>query len=124
MIFKPEDFYSRTWIQEYIGSPVSGKVVSCLDAADIANKLFQEWLEKQPVVYSFYTGAIDNVWTEEQSTLDSHKARLVCIEPIQKKCEKHEPIELAKISDAALGLGWKCVCKHCGVELVAEWRAK
>ena len=112
MIFKPEHFNVLNWTQKYFGQSVSGKVVSCLDAADIANKLFQEWLEKQPMVYEATTYA--GMWLHDRPVTETNKARLVMIEPIQKKCEKHEP-RLDELMH---------VCRHCGVELVAEWRAK
>ena len=76
MIFKPEDFYSKTGIQEYINSPVTGKIVLCADAADIANKLFREWLEKQPKVFTKDKNNMDDVWTQECFNVDTYQALL------------------------------------------------
>ena len=43
------------------------------------------------------------------------------ITPIEKVCEKHEPIAEDWIVRDRV---WSGTCEHCGVELIAEWRVK
>ena len=122
MIFKPEDFFTD-----------SDGILYSHAAATRANKLFQEWLEKQKRVYGF--NAEGAPWLETPHRERGLRGYIVCIEPIQKKCEKHEPvIELRNgvtsgtITPGKVGYSFfekdKWFCSKCGVELVAEWRAK
>lgn len=135
IVFKPEDFAEDQPYVDYKSHR----------SAKIANKLFQEWLEKQPVIMGEKiksTGAF--IWTDPQHTFPAepyyvlgatHQAHLVQIEPVQKKCEKHEPVtELRNgvtsgtITPGKFGYSFfekdKWFCSKCNVELVAEWRAK
>jgi len=59
-------------------------------------------------------------WTETQSRLDTHKARLFGIEEIKKDC-KHEPVEYQKhFGDSDIYYQ----CRKCYVELIATWSEK
>jgi hypothetical protein len=117
--FKPEDFFSRTLIQEYIGSHVTGKLVNCEDAAIFANEKLNALIESWPVVYAYMGPARrpGGMWIiDGQQDADStHKARLAFIEPIVKEPCKHEPIESVMIGH---------ICMHCGVKLQATWTEK
>lgn len=72
--FKPEDF-----------DPAN--TVFCYDpekAAELAQAVYDKWLESQPVVHSHKN---DSVWFQFPVSEEAHfKARLVAIEPI-KKCQ-------------------------------------
>lgn len=106
-IFKPEDFNHEQF------------------TSDTANRIFELWLEKQQVVYSHYGRGFDsNKWRifdlgrdHEKAT---HKARLVCIEPIAKECEHKDVSHQFK--------EWKyteTICHGCGKKLVpASWRVE
>ena len=112
MIFKPTDFSDCYKWNDNFGSPVDA-------IAHQANKLFNEWLDKQPVVYGY-----DEVgWGDERLDNDTHRARLVCIEPI---VQEHEcwPVEVNTFEKATLGYGWTTQCKICGAELRATWSKK
>ncbi len=61
------------------------------EAAKICQRIFEEWLEDQPVVYGRKeTGSTDGLcgFAELRYSYDTHKARLVCVEPIKpEECE-------------------------------------
>ena len=63
-------------------------------AAVIAQDIFDRWLESQIVVYGCIPPAEEmRFWNEKQISKDTHKARLVVIEPIEKvKCEHTQGI--------------------------------
>lgn len=47
-------------------------------------RLFDEWLESQPVIYSQVLETGNNSWSQKEwPRYDTHKARLVCIEEIK-----------------------------------------
>lgn len=118
------------------------KLALCYDvnqvAADIAQAKFDEWfkqIENAPVVYGICEDL--NIprlagleWAFLQSPKDTHTARLVDIQEIKKKCEKHE----ASYSETRTSMSVdeydnkyshvRSVCINCGCELVAEWREK
>lgn len=83
------------------------------DIVEIANDIFQKWLDDAPTVYASEKTKIEWGWTEHKAASDTRSAKLVCIEEIKKDC-KHEPLEEVKHT----------VCKHCGVHLDAEWKVK
>lgn len=82
--FKQEDFLNvyGSGTREYI--------------VNRANDIFQEWLAKQTVIYGkeikleektnliFYYNK--SGWRDECNEPSTHKARLVCITPIEHKC--------------------------------------
>lgn len=73
------------------------------DASRTAQKAFDEWLEKQTVVYARQ----DRYgWTTEESPLDTHKAYLVCIEDIEECEHKNIKYYLSLIQ-----------CKDCNKQL-------
>ena len=104
MIYKPSDFWDVR--EEDNGQGGSNPVYK--DISDISNKLFNEWLDKQPVVYR----AGDDVnlsWWPKEFGHDTHRARLVCIEPI---VTEHE---------CAPEFISRPVCKICGTHLKMKW---
>ena len=74
-------------------------------AAEKAQRIFDEWLENQDVVYGKPTTFFKSYVNPE----DTHKARLVCFEEI-KKCE-HENVFIKFTSDDAI------VCRDCNKQL-------
>jgi hypothetical protein len=110
-LFKPEDFDivkgvdALNWTQK---------------ASDRANQILGHEMKKWPRVYFSYEGpnSLGIVDTDLVEDCDTHTALLAFIEPI--KCEKHEP----KVMSNEDGYNQRYICKHCGVELVAEWKAK
>lgn len=116
LIFKPEMFMLVT--RESTDSERSAKE---------ANEIFKKWLEKQPVVYKNMESL--QGWAPRTlgiSVSDTHTARLVCIEPIRQPCVKHEP--QCRVKPHGLAPYYELIehqkCKHCGVELVANWHPK
>lgn len=82
MIFKSEDFYLT-----YAGTDRKKTLHTYEEAAEIANKKLNEWLDKSPTVYTskilkdskfeqLTWGTFDPQW-------DTHRAKLVCIEKIK-----------------------------------------
>lgn len=101
----------------------------CESCAPKLNKLIESW----PVVYDGNSGlslSPGGAWSVVKHDEKDHiaissnfinskrKARLAFIEEIKKEPCKHEPII------GALGIyeTMQPVCKHCGVDLQAEWR--
>lgn len=80
--FKPEDFeYNAKDLGE------EGKYLRVGYAVNIAQRIFNNWLSEQPVVYGPHMG---NKWDRNLvKDRDAMQARLVCIEEV-KKCE-HPP---------------------------------
>lgn len=113
--FKPEDFqgtyghYQKELHEEY---------------CRIANKKLNELIESWPVVYGYgETPMASSLWNmngpERERGPHTHKARLAFIEKLIKEPCKHEP-DFQK----TFGTDGSCYCKHCGVELIPEWKAK
>lgn len=111
--FKPKDFKSK----------LQGKEINWDTAwreiADIANEKFQKLIDSWPEVYA-HTQDMDVklcLFGQLQNpNMRTHKARLAFIEELPKEPCKHEPDGSPSYANT------KC-CK-CGVELVAEWKAK
>lgn len=105
LIFKPEMF-------EEVYAATSASTIKRdtdkYESAKSAQKAFDEWLEKQVVVYSGWHKterghSTTDTWktTYWDNKLSTHKAYLVCIEEI-KECE-HEPADYR-------GHGiWQCI---------------
>lgn len=122
MIFKPEDFILsyNCHLDKHDKSEI----------AVLANAALKEWLDAAPLVYG--VAAADGQvlsFMKQKGPAFTHQARLVCIEEIVKAPCKHAPLDVA----VQIGPYTKSVtfdyssdskCKHCGVELVAEWREK
>lgn len=106
--FKSSDFTRDNWTAKFSD-----------EMAKYAQHKFDEWFKSEilgaPVVYGYTDHGNYKVWTNEIHVNDTHKGRLIMIEPIKPKCEKHEP----HLHDQS---PIKNTCKHCGVELVAEWK--
>jgi len=99
-----------------------------------ANEKIQMLIESSPVVYGskFISNDgsafdIGSVWNITKLSDKTHSARLMFIEEIKKDC-KHEPGgKLSKGSLEHVNRGGsvndlKTFCKHCGIELINEWR--
>lgn len=116
MKFKPEDFYTSENIQ---------KTTAGL-AARVANRKLEEWLSQAPVVYGGPTLA--NIYSIQQSKINTFKAKLVCIEELPKEPCKHEPVKRISPFMYRNETSGPCTyepnCRKCGIELVAEWKAK
>ena len=57
------------------------------EIANLANAVFDAWLKEQPVVYSCPGHGLNHWHKQIDTHQDTHTARLVCIEPIEKKPE-------------------------------------
>ena len=101
MIFRPEHFFFNRQDNCH-PSPHT--------AAEISNKLFNEWVDKQPVVYGWQEkgGFLMSEWMSVPGA-DTHRARLCMIEPI---VTEHECVP-EFIS--------RPVCKICGTHLKMKW---
>lgn len=108
--FKPEDF---------IGADLTINPEET--SARQANAKLSAALEAAPRVYA---GISRTTWTDETWNSDKFTARLFNIEEIKKECEKHEPKYIESYTRNSDERLFDTVCKHCGVELIAEWRAK
>lgn len=98
-------------------------------AAYIANSKIEALIESSPVVFASKPDGKSELWSNnERKGHDTHRARLAFIEEIKKECPGHEPGgKLSKGSLEHVNRGGsvndlKTFCKHCGVELVPEWR--
>lgn len=103
-IFKPSDF---KWTAHGVA------------ITETANRILNEYIEKNGrVVYAFedYYGWSDDL---NKSPKITNTAILICIEPIKKKCEMHEP-DKTKFMDIDI---FSSTCKHCGIKLEpSEWK--
>lgn len=102
-------------------------------AAEIAQSIFDEWLKRATVVYGQAEGRGNPEqydWAKNQISSDTHKALLICIEPIKPKCEKHEPLFLGNemrydFNNQKFGVIFSTDCKHCGQQIEpAGWKEK
>ena len=106
-LFEPEDFDSITGFS------------SRKDIANLANAKLQQLIDASPVVYGEYIkDSYGWAMSESNGSGDTHKAVLFNIEELSKEPCKHEHSSVydehqRKYHDR---------CKHCGVELVAEWK--
>jgi hypothetical protein len=104
-IFKPEMFDDL-----YMGF----NVVTLTKIANMSNKILNDYLEANAVKVSGIRNhdvwVFDEMICKQAKPHDTHQALLICIEPIEKKCEVHEPKESGFHS-----------CKHCGVKLAQKW---
>lgn len=110
--FKPEDFKE----QSFAGT------TTIIQAAYDANKRLAEMLSSATVVYNNEKSPKYN-WSPTLIHDDTHKALLINIEPIVKEPCKHE--DFMEYPRGVVGVWPKYgKCNECGVELVAEWKAK
>lgn len=87
--FKESDFYTKSFIQEYIGSPISGKVISIKDACDYANEKLNKEMEKWPVVYKSIRWS--DCWYDKEMPKNTHTALLAFLEELKPQECQHEP---------------------------------
>ena len=112
MIFKPEDF-SRENVDAFNWQEKS---------AEQANAKLQKLIDEAPTVYGIPNQSFSHVEGSTQSNVtgqmekDTHKAKLMFIQELKKEGCKHDP----NLLNQKIG-GW--FCRHCGVELKAEWKA-
>lgn len=71
--FKLDDFYSKGFFQEYIGSAIDGKTIRCSAAAVCAQDKFDEWLKTQ---YKIECAKLDdgNWYASSGTKLKTHTA--------------------------------------------------
>ena len=106
-IFEPSDFDTYTQSGVYMG------YISPQEAATLANAKFNEWLLREGKIVYKQPGFSGHSWQENiyDASNRTHKAILVCIEPIEKpKCE-HENVHHLKDDVTS----W--VCEDCGEPL-------
>jgi hypothetical protein len=115
MKFTPEQFTERE----------PGNFLDYRDAHMVSEKaqaLHDAWLDAQPVVYGYEDPTEHDItdWnTGESSDSQTHRARLVCIEEIEKKPCKHEPD--IKEPNVASHVPSILRCKLCHVALKTKW---
>ncbi len=95
--FTPEMFYN---------SVPPNSVITAELMARVSQKLFDKWLSEQPIVFGNCAGA--RAWTYENDN-DTHTARLVCVEEIQKKECEHFATVMFPTGGGESYMG----CKHC-----------
>ncbi len=118
LVFQPMDFFD-----------LDENIAMYGDAAKLAQDKFDKWLSEQPVVFGikiqheYYAAQ-----TVHKEGFDTHQARLVDIQPIEKeKCEHEPDLILGVPRDAKFIMGKKLTiegepsCKHCGIKLRAVW---
>lgn len=85
------------------------------DIAEIANRILQEYVEKNGVKVLAYKD-FHGWWANQLSSpIETHSAILIQIEPIKKKCEHR--VDFVGNHEAEI---YKCY--KCGVKLKAEWK--
>lgn len=102
--------------------------LSVLSKNEIMNrvqKIFDEWLEKQPIVYGKKDLVADDgtlVWwsgIDDNPTI-THTARLVDVRPIEKKCE-HILVKSLYVNGHSHWIRY--ICQDCGIALKPTgWR--
>lgn len=126
-LFREDDFISlyKKIMKDGYNSYGAGEMwepsTSCNDIVDIANEIFQKWLDKAPTVYG-YIGTQASSWSSYKPDTFiqeniTHSAKLVCIEEIKKECVEHVP------EDGWFVMSYPSKCKHCGTYIKAKWEA-
>jgi hypothetical protein len=84
------------------------------EMVELAQAEFDKWLSEQQVVYGIKgtTG-----WDKIKNQVDTHKAYIVCIEPLEKKVCEHENIHLGRKPDGKSSY----LCADCGAILRPNW---
>lgn len=99
--------------------------LDCELASEVANQIFAKLIESWEVVYGSKIPATGLMqWDPQPSMGDTHQARLAFIEEIPKQPCKHLPDSKEGLIRGPGLMVFSAKCKHCGVELVADWRAK
>jgi len=111
MYFKPEMFEQvlsvkadQKWMMEYVAKTANLKLKEHLLSATIV------YCDKDELHFS----GVDEIGY-------THKGYLIGVEELPKEPCKHEP---KNRFDGPNTQDWTTVCCHCGVELVADWKAK
>lgn len=128
LVFVAKDFEDRV-LQKYLGSIIDGKIVNCVEAAEIANDKFAQWAAGLSPAYFF-----NKQWIQCSPGVTipnaEFSARLAFIQPIERvKCVEHEPttkntqqiFSKGPMIDALYGS--TVVCAKCGIKLVTRWEA-
>lgn len=69
------------------------------EAAEIANRIFRDWLSRQPVVAGFKDSEGWQMGQSPDDGLDTHRARLVCVEKLESDSADAIVAELAELDD-------------------------
>lgn len=90
------------------------------DIAQLVNDELDRIIEASPVVFGKFIKETYG-WSMSESTGlgDTHRGRLICIEELEKPECVHEHSAIYDEHQRK----YHDLCKHCGVELQAEWKA-
>lgn len=117
--FEPEDFH---------GIQIWSKATQhdCSAASRIAQKIYDEYVQSLPVVYGHCTTEGDSFsrhYVVDASVGATHQARLLNVEPIEKKECEHGPFWVGSLGFRFNGESSEIVasCHKCGVKLKAKW---
>ena len=104
-IFTPEDFDFNI---------VCGLALQIgpVDACNLANAKINKLIDSAPVVYA---PNIKAMWNSSKTSYDTHRARLMFIEEIEKEECKHRPRAIDERQSN---------CIYCNIELIAEWKPR
>lgn len=89
------------------------------DIAKLVNDELDRIIEAIPAVYGHIKSDGSLSFSTERSKMDTHKAVLFNIEELPKQPCKHEHSAIYDEHQRK----YHDLCKHCGVELQAEWKA-
>lgn len=118
--FEPKDFFSVINHGFTVGkNDPCGQYASISNVLTVVRWKFEEWfktnIESAPVVYS-NEGTLTDYWGQTKHKFNTHTARLIDIQEIKPKCEKH----IAKF-DRQQNIYF---CDSCGRELIVEFKEK
>lgn len=115
-LFKPEDF-EKSFLEYYTIRGIQ-KAITVDDAVRIAQNILNQALKHHAVEVFGYELSKDGThrnWGTERDDYDTHKALLICLEPI-KECEHKFVISiLENEGQVPHHTGYRC--NDCGVEL-------
>lgn len=128
LIFKPENFCSSGKLPTDYNSPMSrAEINGATHCARVAQRLFDEWLDGQEQVYGApnitSSDPKHHTWsaTFVNNPEMTHKARIVCIEPIFK-CLHEKLRHLTDTKDDVLD-NVAMECAVCGAHVVSTgWK--
>jgi hypothetical protein len=104
--FKPEDFY------------IQNMAPTASEAAALANVKLNAAIE---IGLKLYAGPDEGTWTTYQNPEDRACGTILFIEPIKKEPHVHKPHLRKFLNETTMFDTWVC---DCGVELIADWRAR
>jgi hypothetical protein len=126
--FKPEDFDEpkyRSGNETYFFSPHDLQLIAARANAKLEREGARVTGSRRTDVW-----VMSEMICKQPVFPDTHQALLVCIEELPKEPCKHEPqfgVVMADDEgtiDFSKALPVIVKCKHCGVELVAEWKER